>query len=188
MKENESNLRQQITDLSKTLKLPSIRKTLQDTTQEAVCHSWSYEQFLFTLLQNEDAHREENRKKAHVKRAGFPQYKYLQELNREELPDDVRIVLPELETLEFIKNAQNIVLAGNPGTGKTHIAIGLGINACKMGYNVLFTSIPQLLTQIRECRSARTLHQLELKFIKYDLVICDEFGYVSFNKIGRAHV
>ena len=119
MKENESNLRQQITDLSKTLKLPSIRKTLQDTTQEAVCHSWSYEQFLFTLLQNEDAHREENRKKAHVKRAGFPQYKYLQELNREELPDDVRIVLPELETLEFIKNAQNIVLAGNPGTGKT---------------------------------------------------------------------
>ena len=184
MKENESNLRQQITDLSKTLKLPSIRKTLQDTTQEAVCHSWSYEQFLFTLLQNEDAHREENRKKAHVKRAGFPQYKYLQELNREELPDDVRIVLPELETLEFIKNAQNIVLAGNPGTGKTHIAIGLGINACKMGYNVLFTSIPQLLTQIRECRSARTLHQLELKFIKYDLVICDEFGYVSFNKDG----
>lgn len=184
MKENESNLRQQITDLSKTLKLPSIRKTLQDTTQEAVCHSWSYEQFLFTLLQNEDAHREENRKKAHVKRAGFPQYKYLQELNREELPDDVRIVLPELETLEFIKNAQNIVLAGNPGTGKTHIAIGLGINACKMGYNVLFTSIPQLLTQIRKCRSARTLHQLELKFIKYDLVICDEFGYVSFNKDG----
>ena len=102
-------------------------------------------------------------------------------MNREELPDDVKIVLPELETLEFIKNAQNIVLAGNPGTGKTHIAIGLGINACKMGYNVLFTSIPQLLTQFRECRSSRTLNQLELKFIKYDLVICDEFGYVSFN-------
>ncbi len=58
MKENESNLRQQITDLSKTLKLPSIRKTLQDTIQEAVCHSWSYEQFLFTLLHSEDTHRE----------------------------------------------------------------------------------------------------------------------------------
>ncbi len=92
--------------------------------------------------------------------------------------------LPELESLEFITSGQNIVLAGNPGTGKAHVAIGLGMNACLAGYNVFFTSVPHLLTQIRECRSQRTLRQLQLNFEKFDLVICDELGYISCDKEG----
>ena len=92
--------------------------------------------------------------------------------------------LPELERLDFIANGQNIVLAGNPGTGKTHIAVGLGLKACMQGYKVLFTTVHKLLTQIRESHSERILRQLELRFEKYDLVICDEFGYVSFDKPG----
>ncbi len=75
-------------------------------------------------------------------------------------------------------------MGGSPGTGKTHIAIGLGIKACHQGYNVMFTTVSKLLTQIRECYSNRTLRTLELKFEKYDLVICDEFGYISFDKQG----
>ena len=110
--------------------------------------------------------------------------KYLSELERDELPKDAQTVLPVLETLDFIREGRNAVLYGNPGTGKTHIAIGLGIRACMEGYDVLFTSVPHLLTEIRECRSQRTLRQLELRFEKYDLVICDEFGYVSCDKEG----
>jgi DNA replication protein DnaC len=75
-------------------------------------------------------------------------------------------------------------LAGNPGTGKTHIAIGIGIKACINDFKVLFTTVPRLLTQIKECRSEKTLRQLENRFQKYDLVICDEFGYISFDKEG----
>lgn len=75
-------------------------------------------------------------------------------------------------------------MAGNPGTRKTHIAVGIGIKACLKGYKVLFTSVHRLLTQLRESHSERTLRQLELKFEKDDLVICDEFGYVSFDKEG----
>src|SRR5690606_41350278 len=71
---------------------------------------------------------------------------------------------------------------GNPGTGKTHIAIGLAIKACQKDYSVLFTTIPRLITQIQESRSAKALRILESRFEKYDLVICDEFGYVSFDK------
>ena len=97
---------------------------------------------------------------------------------------DAQRTLPELEGLGFVKEGRNVVLYGNPGTGKTHISIALGIKACQEGYSVCFTSVPRLLTQIRECRSDRTLRSLELKFEKYDLVICDEFGYVSCDKEG----
>lgn len=92
--------------------------------------------------------------------------------------------LPNLETLDFIKEGRNLILYGNPGTGKTHLATALGIAACNAGYSVLFTSVPRLLTQIRECRNAMTLRALENKFERYDMVICDEFGYVSCDKAG----
>ena len=73
---------------------------------------------------------------------------------------------------------------GNPGTGKTHIAIGLGIKACMEGFSVYFTTVPHLLTQIREAKTNRTLQSLEVRFKKFDLVICDEIGYVGFVKEG----
>ena len=82
------------------------------------------------------------------------------------------------------RQGRNIILAGNPGTGKTHISIGLGIKACLSGYKVLFTTVPRLITKIKESRSEKTLRYLENRFEKYDLVICDEFGYISFDKEG----
>ena len=88
------------------------------------------------------------------------------------------------ETLDFIRAGRNIVMYGNPGTGKTHIAIGLGIKACMEGYTVYFTTVPHMLTQIREAKTDKTLQSLESRFRKYDLVICDEMGYVSFDKEG----
>ena len=68
--------------------------------------------------------------------------------------------------------------------GKTHIAIGLGIKACLTGYKVLFTSIPNLINQLKECRSEKTLHGFNNRFEKYDLIIADELGYISFDKEG----
>ena len=103
---------------------------------------------------------------------------------REDLPADGRNLLPEFETLDFIRAGRNIVMYGNPGTGKTHIAIGLGIKACMEGYTVYFTTVPHMLTQIREAKTDKTLQSLEARFRKYDLVICDEMGYVSFDKEG----
>jgi DNA replication protein DnaC len=144
----------------------------------------TYEQLILELLQTELETRLINRKKAQLRNAGFPQLKYLQDLIRTELPADAAEKLPTLETLDFIKAGQNVILGGSPGTGKTHMAIGLGIKACQAGHTVLFTTVSRLLTQIRESHSSRTLRTLELKFEKYDLVICDEFGYISFDKPG----
>jgi DNA replication protein DnaC len=128
--------------------------------------------------------RTEKRKKQKIRRANFPELKYLEELDVKELPKDAQVALNELETLEFIREGRNVVLYGNPGTGKTHLATALAIRACEEDMTVLFTTVPRLLTQIRECRSQKKLTQLERNFEKYDLVICDEFGYVSCDKEG----
>ena len=108
----------------------------------------------------------------------------IEDLKQDELPEGIRSLLPELETLEFVRQGHNVVLYGNPGTGKTHVAIALGILACKERMSAMFTSVPHLITQIKECRSLRTLHALEARFKRYDLVICDEFGYMACDKEG----
>ncbi|MEE9364530.1 MAG: IS21-like element helper ATPase IstB [Cellulophaga sp.] len=175
---------QQIISHSKELRLPIFRRDFKEIAIEAAKLNQDYETFLVTLMEREYLTRLENRKKSQIRQAGFPSKMYLNDLQREVLPKDAIEKLPQLERLDFIASGQNIILAGNPGTGKTHIAVGLGLKACMKGYKVLFTSIHRLLTQIRESHSTRTLRQLELRFEKYDLVICDEFGYVSFDKDG----
>ncbi len=174
----------QINLASLDLRLAAFRNDIKDIITDAVQQSASYEQVILDLLKAEQQIRIINRKKVQMRNAAFPQLKYLQDINRVDLPADAITKLPILETLDFITTGSNVILGGSPGTGKTHIAIGLGIKACQQGYNVMFTTVSKLLTQIRENHSNRTLRSLELKFEKYDLVICDEFGYISFDKQG----
>jgi DNA replication protein DnaC len=110
--------------------------------------------------------------------------KYLEDLKVECLPEDARSRIAQFKNLDFIRSDQNIILAGSPGTGKTHMAIGLGIKACMAGYKVLFITIPLLINQLKEARGQSILRSFELRFEKYDLVIADELGYISFDKEG----
>ncbi len=174
--------KEQIKENLSTLKMATMRDNLDDTLRQAEQEQWGHLRFFDELLQKEITRREESGKQSRIKAANFPQMKYLDELDRAELPDDARTILPELERLDFIREGRNVVLFGNPGTGKTHMSIGIGIRACQQGYRVLFTSVPKLILQITEARSQKTLTSLQNKFEKYDLVICDEFGYVSCNK------
>ncbi|MCL2473243.1 MAG: IS21-like element helper ATPase IstB [Treponema sp.] len=169
---------------SKELRLPVFRRDFKDLATETAAQRLEYEEYLLRLMEREYELRLENRKKVQIRLAGFPVKMYLNNLDRSQLPAGAREKLPLLERLDFIQSAQNVILAGNPGTGKTHIAIGLGLKACLLGYKVLFTTVHRLLTQLRESHSERTLRQSEIKFEKYDLVICDEFGYISFDKNG----
>jgi len=181
---SKAELSNQIESYCKELRLPAIRQNYQEEIKEANQRNYSYEQFLFQLLQQENDLRRENGKKNRIRLAGFPAKKYLEDLEVEALPEDARKKLKVLSSLEFIKNGQNVVLAGNAGTGKTHIATGLGIKACMEGYKVLFATVPLLVNQLKESRSAKTLRTFENKFEKYDLVIADELGYISFDKEG----
>lgn len=180
----DKTVNENIVKYSKELRLPAFRQEFKQMAEEAAKERMEYEEFLLKLMEREFELRMENRKKAHIRQAGFPAKLYLNSLEREQLPLDAKEKLPMLERLDFIESGQNIVLAGNPGTGKTHIATGLGLKACIQGYKVMFTTIHRLLTQLRESHSQRTLKQMEVRFEKYDLVICDEFGYVTFDKQG----
>ena len=91
-------------------------------------------------------------------------------------------IIPELCSLDFIREGKNIIMTGNPGTGKTHTAIGLGIKACEQGYRVLYTTIPYLVTELKESNSKQKLRAYQKRFEKYDLIIADELGYISFDR------
>jgi DNA replication protein DnaC len=179
-----TNTKEKITAYTKELRLPAIRNNYAIHARQALKVKSGYEDYLLSLLEDEFETRIKNRKSARIRQADFPYKKYLQDLQREELPKNAQSKIDTLESLEFIKQGQNVILAGNPGTGKTHLSIGLGIKACMEDYRVLFTTVPRLITQIRESRSQKTLRTLESRFEKFDLVICDEFGYISFDKEG----
>ncbi len=181
---DKQTIADQITRYSKELRLPTIRREFAAKAAQAAEQNSSYETYLLDLVQSEYLTRLDNRKKQRMRSAGFPYKKYLQDLDEAELPVDAAKKLGRLQRLDFISQGENVVLAGNPGTGKTHLAIGLGIQACLENYKVLFVTVPRLITQIRESRSDKMLRTLENRFEKYDLVICDAFGSLSFEKAG----
>ncbi len=166
------------------LKIPGVNQGLKMHIEEAYKTDKSYEEFLRDILIEAYDMRKENGRKNRIKNAGFPYKKYLDELRPEYLPEDCKRKLKELKTLNFINEGRNIILAGNPGTGKTHLSIGLGIEACNMGYKVYFTTVASLINELKESRSEKKLYTFEKRFEKYDMIVADELGYISFDKEG----
>ena len=173
---SKKDAHKKIQELSIELKLPGIRKHYIEEVKDSIVKELDYESFLLNLLEKEFDLRQENGKTNRIRSANFPYKKHLEDLSIEDLPEAAKQRLGQLKTLDFIKNSQNVILAGNPGTGKTHIAIGLGIKACLEGYKVLFTTVPILVNQLKESRSNRMLRAFENRFEKYDFVIADEMG------------
>lgn len=184
MEKTQKVMYKEIEDYTKLLRLPAIRKNFVELSKEASLKDLSYEKFIHILLEKEYELRIETAKQNRIRQAQFPYKKYLEDLNIGDLPEDGQKKLKVLKMLDFIKEGQNVIFWGNSGTGKSHTAIGLGIKACMEGYKVLFTTIPLLINQLKESRSNQVLRRLENQFLKYDLVIADELGYISFDKEG----
>lgn len=137
-------MQQQNRDLqwyAKELGLTHLASQMADVMKIADHQRWSLEQTIQTLLEGEYERRLAGRQKARIKTAGFSQIKYLEQLDRNELPEGIKHLLPRLETLDFIHEHRNVVLYGNPGTGKTHVATALAIKACMEGMYVLFNHL-----------------------------------------------
>lgn len=168
----------------KELKIPGISQGLKMKIEEAYKYNQPYEELLKDIFVEAYDIRKENGKKNRIKNARFPYKKHLDELQVDYLPEDARNRFKELRTLSFINEGRNIILAGNPGTGKTHLSIGLGIKACNEGHKVFFTTAASLINELKETRSDKKLYTFEKRFEKYDLIIIDELGYISFDKEG----
>lgn len=174
----------QIREIASELKLPYIKDNYQELIDEATHTSMDYSEFLKRFLEEELSLRKENGINRRLRYAKFPIKKYLEDFDRSKYGPEFKKKFEELETLKFIENKENVILIGTPGAGKSHYSIGLGIKACLYGNNVLFVSVPNLIIELKEAMSMNQLNVYKRKFEKYDLVILDELGYVSFDKSG----
>lgn len=173
-----------IKEMAYALKLPYIKENSQMLIDEANHTKMDYEEFLNIFLEREVQLRKENGIQHRLRNAKFPIKKYLEDFDRDKYANEFKTKFKELETLKFIENKENIILIGTPGAGKTHYSIGLGIKACMQGKSILFVSVPNLIIELKEAMSLNQLNTYKRKFEKYDLVILDELGYVSFDKEG----
>lgn len=175
---------QLIKNHAKNLRLPYIYQNISLHLEQARLENQSYEEFLLNLFQYEAELRQQNGISARIRAAKFPYLKHLEDLDVSSLPQEAQVHYQQLKSLEFIEKKQNVILAGNPGTGKTHTVIGLGIKACQKGYHVYFAHVPTLIIELKEAKNERVLQRLKKKFDKYHLIILDELGYISFDKEG----
>ena len=173
-----------IKENSRILKLSYINNHYEEEIKEAKQTKKDVGLFLDELLEKEIEQRKENGVKKRIRYAKFPIKKYLEDFDRNLYKQEYIKEFEELDTLKFIDEKENIILIGTPGAGKTHYAIGLGIKACIEGKSVLFISVPNLIIELKEAMSRSQLTAYKRKFEKFDLVILDELGYVSFDKEG----
>lgn len=176
-----SAIENQIKMFAKQLRIPTFA-FYGDIVRQMGPHS-SFEHLLLELMKHEALQRQENKSKRRLKAAEFPFHKTLDELDVTRYTGSIsRIFLNELATCQFIEDKKNIVMIGNPGTGKTHLSISLGLVACSLGFRVLFKHAATLSTELAEARDSYTLGKLEKKIQKTDLLILDELSYISFNR------
>lgn len=141
-----------------------------------------YEDFLIHLMKAELNSRQESTRKRKIKTAGFPYIKTMDELDIARFEHMDEAFIKELSTCDFVANKQNIVMIGNPGTGKTHLSIALGVKACMQGMNVKFYTAANLSNELIEAQDNHKLVRLEKQISKADLLIIDELSYLTFNR------
>lgn len=144
----------------------------------------SNQEFLLRLLEIELTNREITRKKRLLKTAGFDVLKTFQDYSFEHIEIPKSIDLKELIAAEFIQNKENLILYGPVGTGKTHLATAIGVEACNQGKSVRFFRTAALVNQLSEAKTSGSLNKYMRQIQKCDLLICDEWGYVPFEKGG----
>lgn len=167
-----------------SLKLPYIKKYYQELLEEAEHRDLSHAEFLDLFLSKEYDLRQSNGIKRRMRQAKFPMKKYLVDFDRSKYGKEFIDKFKELERLDFIDKGENVILIGSPGSGKTHYSIALAIEAITKGKTVLFVSVPNLVIELKEAMSKAQLNYYKRKFERYDLVVLDELGYISFDKSG----
>jgi len=128
--------------------------------------------------------REKRSTQRRLRFARFPNYKTLDNFKFESQPSLNRLLVSELMRCQFIEQRESVILIGNPGTGKTHVATALAIEACHRGYQVRFYRVTELVTQLMEAREERQLLRMKAQLAKLDLLVLDELDYVPASKLG----
>jgi DNA replication protein DnaC len=173
-----------IQHLLKRLRLPSMGYQYRKLAQEAAAENKPYEDFLLRLLEMEITHREENTQKRLIVQARFPYLRTLDQFDFAAMPSVNKAKVLELAKGDYLAKKENVALMGNMGTGKTHVAISLGLLACRQGKKVRFITATGLINDLVEAQEQHILGKRLSQLQKLDLLILDEVGFVPFTPDG----
>jgi len=168
----------------KALKLPTLLRDYASVAAVCAQERRDYPQYLLRLTERELIDRERRATERRIKEAQFPVIKTIDSFDFRAQSSINEPLVRQLLRGEYLGKKENILLVGNPGTGKTHLASALGFAACSQGKRVKFTTTTALVTQLLEQRENRMLQRLHKQLQRQDVLILDELGYVPFSKAG----
>lgn len=168
----------------KALKLPTFLREYDKVARQGAVEGIDHPRYLLRLTELELIERERRMVERRIRQAGFPTVKSLDSFDFAMLPSLNKTLVNELARSEYIDRRENIIALGNSGTGKTHIALGLGLAACQKGLSVGFTTAAALVHELLEARDEKRLQRLQKQLAAYKLLIVDELGYVPLSKTG----
>ncbi len=168
----------------KALKLPTFLREHDKVARRCAAEDVDHTRFLLRLAELELIDRERRMVERRIKAARFPAVKTLESFNFPVLPSLNKTLVLELARSEYIARRENVIALGNSGTGKTHIALGLGLAACQKGLSVGFTTAAALVHELMEARDEKRLLRLQKQLSAYKLLIIDELGFVPLSKTG----
>ena len=172
---------ERIERLSEKLHLPDVPALLGALAQEAVAKEWSFSGFTEVLLQAQADAADARAADTIQRLAGFPVRKTLYEFDYSFQPSVSKKQVAELASCAFVERAENVVLLGPPGVGKTHLAIALGAEAAKRRMQVKFTTAARLVASLSEARTAGTFSRRLQSFVRPRLLIIDEVGFLPLD-------
>jgi DNA replication protein DnaC len=168
----------------KQLRLPAMGAEFEKLAREAADASEGYEQYLLRLTELEVAARAANAVQARVRAAGFPVHKDFDTFDFTAVPSLSKPKVLELARGEWVGQRANACFLGSPGTGKTHLAIAIGLAACRQGRRVRFFTAAALVTRLEEAQKQYQLDRLLAQLDRTELLVVDELGYLSFSRAG----
>ncbi|HEX4103670.1 MAG TPA: IS21-like element helper ATPase IstB [Pseudonocardiaceae bacterium] len=174
------DLGSEVAFLTRALKAPTLRESVPRLAERARSENWSHEEFLVACLQREVAARESHGGEARIRAARFPARKSLEEFDFDHARGLKRDIIAHLGTLDFITAKDNVVFLGPPGTGKTHLAIGIALRACQAGHRVAFATAAQWVDRLATAHHAGKLQAELTRLGRYPLIVVDEVGYIPF--------